>query len=119
MLEHFARTTQAVEKCSDPRFSSSYRVTTNALVNGLKTVASTLPLITTDEIKIQLAFKFVLEMDAMNALCFIPLNVKSKKLIPFQTDESVFTWSRTTMGCRPASEMQQAMNKHRLQAHRH
>ena len=71
-----------------------------------KPVASTLPL-ATDEIKKLHAYKFFLKMDAMNAFWSIPLDEESKKLMAFQTHEGVFAWSRLTMGCRPASQVQQ------------
>jgi hypothetical protein len=50
----------------------------------LRPVASTLPLLATDEIKKPNAFKFFLKMDAMNAFCSIPLDEESKKLMAFQ-----------------------------------
>jgi hypothetical protein len=135
VLEHFVRTTPVVEKCDDPRCFSrlvivpkrepgstkespptSYRVTMDALINHcLEPVASmrsilkkkrALPL-ATDEIKNLHAFKYFLKMDAMNAFWSIPLDEKSKKLMAFQTHEGVFAWSRLTMGCRPASQVQQ------------
>jgi hypothetical protein len=86
---------------------TSYRGTTDALINNcLKPVASTLPLVT-DEIKKLHAFKYFFKMDAMNAFWSIPLDEESKKLMAFQTHEGVFAWSRLTMGCRPASQVQQ------------
>jgi hypothetical protein len=60
---------------------------------------------------------FFLKLDAMHAFWAIPLCEESKKLMAFQTHEGVFAWSRFTMGCRPASQIQQtafhnAMDKH-------
>jgi hypothetical protein len=79
----------------------------NALTNNcLKPVARTLPL-ATNEIKKLHDYKFFLKMDAMNAFWSIPLDEESKKLMAFQTHEGVFAWSRLTMGCRPASQVQQ------------
>ncbi len=143
VLEHFVRTTPVVEKCDDPRCFSrlvivpkrepgstkdspptSYRVTMDALINHcLKPVVSTLPL-ATDEIKKLHAYKYFLKMDAMNAFWSIPLDEESKKIMAFQTHEGVFAWSRLTMGCRPASQMQQtafhtAMDKYMLAKWRH
>ncbi len=143
VLEHFVRTTPVVEKCDDPRCFSrlvivpkrepgstkdspptSYRVTMDALINHcLKPVASTLPL-ATDEIKKLHAFKYFLKMDAMNAFWSIPLDEESKKLMAFQTHEGVFAWSRLTMGCRQASQVQQtafhiAMDKYMPPKWRH
>jgi hypothetical protein len=43
----------------------------------------------------------------MHAFWAIPLDEESKKLMAFQTHERVFAWSRLTMGCRPASQIQQ------------
>jgi hypothetical protein len=96
----------------------------DALINHcLKPVASTLPL-ATDEIKKLHAFKYFLKMDAMNAFWSIPLDEESKKLMAFQTHEGVFAWSRLTMGCRPASQVQQtafhtAMDKYMPPKWRH
>ena len=143
VMEHFVRTTPVVEKCDDPRCFSrlvivpkrepgstkdspptSYRVTMDALINHcLKPVASTLPL-ATDEIKKLHAFRYFLKMDAMNAFWSIPLDEESKKLMAFQTHEGVFAWSRLTMGCRPASQVQQtafhtAMDKYMPKEYRH
>ena len=126
VLEHFVRATPVVEKCDDPRCFSrlvivpkrdpgtpkdapptSYRVTMDALVNNcLKPVASTLPL-ATDKIKKLHGKRFFLKLDAMHAFWAIPLDEESKKLMAFQTHEGVFAWSRLTMGCRPASQIQQ------------
>jgi hypothetical protein len=63
-------------------------------------------------------------MDAMNAFWSIPLDEESKKLMAIQTHEGVFAWSRLTMGCRPASQVQQtafhtAMDKHMPTEWRH
>ena len=143
VLEHFVRTTPVVEKCDDPRCFSrlvivpkrdpgtpkdapptSYRVTMDALVNNcLKPVASTLPL-ATDEIKKLHGKRFFLKLDAMHAFWAIPLDEESKKLMAFQTHEGVFAWSRLTMGCRPASQIQQtayhnAMDKYLPAEYRH
>ena len=143
VLEHFVRTTPVVEKCDDPRCFSrlvivpkrdpgttkdtpptSYRVTMDALINNcLKPVASTLPL-ATDEIKKLHAFKYFLKLDAMHAFWAIPLDEESKKLMAFQTHEGVFAWNRLTMGCRPASQVQQtafhtAMDNHMPKIYRH
>ena len=143
VLEHFVRTTPVVEKCDDPRCFSrlvivpkrdpgttkdtpptSYRVTMDALINNcLKPVASTLPL-ATDEIKKLHGCKYFLKLDAMHAFWAIPLDEESKKLMAFQTHEGVFAWSRLTMGCRPASQVQQtafhtAMDKHMPKMYRH
>jgi hypothetical protein len=132
-----------VERCDDPRCfstlvivrkrepvstkdspSTSYRVTMDALINHcLKPVASTLPL-ATDGIKKLHAFKYFLKMDAMNAFWSIPLDEESMKLMAFQTHGGVFAWSRLTMGCRPASQVQQtafhtAMNKYMPAKWRH
>jgi hypothetical protein len=96
----------------------------DALINYcLKPVASTLPL-ATDEIKKLHAFKYFLKLDAMNAFRSIPLDDESKKLMAFQTHEGVFAWSRLTMGCRPASQVQQtafhtAMDKYMPAKWRH
>ncbi len=43
----------------------------------------------------------------MHAFWAILLDEESKKLMAFQTHEGVFAWSRLTMGCRPASQIQQ------------
>jgi hypothetical protein len=143
VLEHFVRTTPVVEKCDDPRCFSrlvivakrdpgtpkdapptSYRVTMDALVNNcLKPVASTLPL-ATDEIKKLHGKRYFFKLDAMHAFWAIPLDEESKKLMAFQTHEGVFAWSRLTMGCRPASQIQQtayhnAMDKHLPSKYRH
>ena len=143
VLEHFVRTTPVVEKCDDPRCFSrlvivpkgepgkpkdapptSYRVTMDALINNcLKPVASTLPL-ATDEIKKLHGKRFFLKLDAMHAFWAIPLCEESKKLMAFQTHEGVFAWSRLTMGCRPASQIQQtafhnAMDKFMPAHYRH
>jgi hypothetical protein len=135
-LEHFVRTTPVVEKCDDPRCFShlvivpkrdpgtpkdspptSYRVTMDALVNNcLKPVASTLPL-TTDEIKKLHGKRYFLKLDAMHAFWAIPLDEESKKLMAFQTHEGVFAWSRLTMGCRPASQIQQTAYHNAMDAH--
>jgi hypothetical protein len=63
-------------------------------------------------------------MDAMHAFWAIPLDEESKKILAFQTHEGVFAWSRLTMGCRPASQIQQtafhnAMDKHMPKEYRH
>jgi hypothetical protein len=63
-------------------------------------------------------------MDAMNAFWAIPLDEESKKLLAFQTHEDVFVWSRLTMGCQPASQVQQtayhdAMDQYMPKEHRH
>ena len=47
-----------------------------------------------------------------------------KKLMAFQTHEGVFAWSRLTMGCHPASQVQQtafhtAMDKYMPPEWRH
>jgi transposase InsO family protein len=143
VLEHFVRTTPVVERCDDPRCFSrlvivpkrdpgttkdspptSYRVTMDALINNcLKPVASTLPL-ATDEIKKLHGKRFFLKLDAMHAFWAIPLDEESKKLMAFQTHEGVFAWSRLTMGCRPASQVQQtafhnAMDKYMPPEFRH
>jgi hypothetical protein len=143
VLEHFVRTTPVVERCDDPRCFSrlvivpkrdpgttkdtpptSYRVTMDALINNcLKPVASTLPL-ATDEIKKLHGLKYFLKLDAMHAFWAIPLDEESKKLMAFQTHEGVFAWSRLTMGCRPASQVQQtafhtAMDNHMPKEYRH
>jgi hypothetical protein len=103
---------------------TAYRVTMDALINHcLKPVASTLPL-ATDEIK-KLHSKRVFFKDyAMHAFWAIPLDEESKKMLAFQTHEGVFAWSRLTMGCRPASQIQQtsfhnAMDKHMPKEFRH
>jgi hypothetical protein len=54
----------------------------------------------------------------------IPLDEESKKLMAFQTHEGVFAWSRLTMGCRPAIQVQQtafdiAMDKYMPPKWRH
>ena len=136
VLEHFVRTTPVVEKCDDPRCFSrlvivpkrdpgtpkdspptSYRVTMDALVNNcLKPVASTLPL-ATDEIKKLHGKRYFLKLDAMHAFWAIPLDEESKKLMAFQTHEGVFAWSRLTMGCRPASQIQQTAYHNAMDAH--
>ena len=96
----------------------------DALVNNcLKPVASTLPL-ATDEIKKLHGKRFFLKLDAMHAFWAIPLDEESKKLMAFQTHEGVFAWSRLTMGCRPASQIQQtayhnAMDKYLPAEYRH
>ena len=96
----------------------------DALINNcLKPVASTLPL-ATDEIKKLHGKRFFLKLDAMHAFWAIPLCEESKKLMAFQTHEGVFAWSRLTMGCRPASQIQQtafhnAMDKHMPAQYRH
>ena len=143
VLEHFVRTTPVVEKCDDPRCFSrlvivpkldpgqpksapptAYRVTMDALINHcLKPVASTLPL-ATDEIKKLHSKRFFFKVDAMHAFWAIPLDEESKKMLAFQTHEGVFAWSRLTMGCRPASQIQQtafhnAMDKHMPKEYRH
>ena len=143
VLEHFVRTTPVVERCDDPRCFSrlvivpkrdpgttkdtpptSYRVTMDALINNcLKPVASTLPL-ATDEIRKLHGLKYFLKLDAMHAFWAIPLDEESKKLMAFQTHEGVFAWSRLTMGCRPASQVQQtafhtAMDNHMPKIYRH
>jgi hypothetical protein len=143
MLEHFVRTTPMVEKCDDPRCfarlvivpkrepgstkespPTSYRVTMEASINHcLKPVASTLPL-ATDEIKKLHAFRYFLKMDAMNAFWSTSLDEESKKLMAFQTHEGVFAWSRLTMGCRQAGQVQQiafhtAMDKYMPPKWRH
>jgi hypothetical protein len=120
------RTTPVVEKCDDPCCFSrlvivpkrdpgtpkessptSYRVTMDALVKKcLKPVANTLPL-TTDEIKKLHSKQFFFKLDVMHAFWAIPLDEESKKLMAFQTHEGVFAWIRLTMGCRPASQIQQ------------
>ncbi len=143
VLEHFVRKTTVVEKCDDPRCFSrlvivpkqdpgmpksapptSYRITMDALVNHcLKPVDSTLPL-ATDESKKLLGNGYFLKMDAMNAFWVIPLDEESKKLLVLQTHEGMFDRSRLTMGCRPASQVQQtayhnAMGQYMLKEHRH
>ena len=60
----------------------------------------------------------------MHAFWAIPLDEESKKLMAFQTHEGVFAWSRLTMGCRPASQIQQtayhnAMDKYLPAEYRH
>ncbi len=96
----------------------------DALINHcLKPVASTLPL-ATDEIKKLHGKRFFLKMDAMHAFWAIPLDDESKKLLAFQTHEGVFAWSRLTMECRPASQVQQtafhnAMDQHMPPEYRH
>ncbi len=60
----------------------------------------------------------------MHAFWAIPLDEESKKMLPFQTHEGVFACSRLTMGCRPASQIQQtafhnAMDKHMPKEYRH
>jgi hypothetical protein len=60
----------------------------------------------------------------MHAFWAIPLDEESKKMLAFQTHEGVFAWSRLTMGCRPASQIQQtafhnAMDKHMPKEYRH
>jgi hypothetical protein len=96
----------------------------DALINNcLKPVASTLPL-ATDEIKKLHGKRFFLKLDAMHAFWAIPLCEESKKLMAFQTHEGVFAWSRLTMGCRPASQIQQtayhnAMDKFMPSHYRH
>ncbi len=72
----------------------------------MKPVASTLPL-ATDKIKKLHGKRFFLKLDAIHAFWAIPLDEESKKLMAFQTHEGVFAWSRLTMGCRPASQVQQ------------
>jgi hypothetical protein len=37
----------------------------------------------------------------------LSLDEESKKLLAFQMHQGVFAWSRLTMGCRPASQVQQ------------
>ncbi len=69
-------------------------------------MASTLPL-ATDEIKKLHGKRFFLKLDAMHAFWAIPLCEEYKKLMAFQTHEGVFAWSRLTMDCRPASQIQQ------------
>jgi hypothetical protein len=142
VLEHFVRPTPVVEKCDDPRrFSrlvvpkldpgqsksappTAYRVTMDALINHcLKPVASTLPL-ATNEIKKLHSKRFFFKVHAMHAFWAIPLDEESKKMLAFQTHEGVFAWSRLTMGCRPASPIQQtafhnAMNKYMPKEFRH
>jgi hypothetical protein len=91
--------------------------------NFLKPVASTLPL-ATDEIKKLHGKRYFLKLDAMHAFWAIPLDEKSKKLMTFQTHEGVFAWSRLTMGCRPASQVQRiafhnAMGKYMPPEYRH
>ncbi len=132
-----------MERCDDPKCFSrlvivpkldpgmpkdapptSYRVTMDALVNNcLKPVASTLPL-ATDEIKKLHGKRFFFKLDAMHAFWAIPLDGESKKLMAFQTHEGVFAWSRLTMGCHPASQIQQmayhnAMDKYIPAEYRH
>jgi hypothetical protein len=60
----------------------------------------------------------------MHAFWAIPLDEESKKLMAFQTHEGVFGWSGLTMGCQPASLIQQAayhnaMDKHMPAKYRH
>ncbi len=60
----------------------------------------------------------------MHAFWAIPLDEESKKLMAFHTHEGVFAWSRLTMGCRPASQIQQtayhnAMDKYLPAEYRH
>ncbi len=54
----------------------------------MKSVASMLPL-ATDEIRKLNAFKFFLNLNAMNAFWFIPLDEESEKPIAFQTNEGL------------------------------
>ncbi len=75
-------------------------------VGEMKPVASMIPL-ATDEIKKHHGKRFFLKLDAMHVFWAIPLDEESKKLMVFQTHEGVFAWSRLTMGCRPASQVQQ------------
>ncbi len=89
----------------------------DALVNNcLKPVASTLPL-ATDEIKKLHGKRYFLKLDAMHAFWAIPLDEESKKLMAFQTHEGMFAWSRLTMGCRPASQIQQTAYHNVMDAH--
>ncbi len=89
----------------------------DALVNNcLKPVASTLPL-ATDEIKKLHGKRYLLKLDAMHAFWAIPLDEESKKLMAFQTHEGVFAWTRLTMGCRPASQIQQTAYHNAMDAH--
>jgi hypothetical protein len=121
---------------------TAYRITMDALVNHcLKPVASTL-LLATDEVKKLNSKRFFFKVDAMHVFWAIPLdeeskmllafqtrramplNEESKMLLAFQTHEGVFAWSRLTMGCRPASQIQQtafhnAMDKHMPIEYRH
>ncbi len=105
---------------------TAYRVTMDALINHcLKPVATTLPL-ATDEIKKLHSKRLFFKVDAMHAFWAIPLDEESEKMLAFQTHEGVFawTWSRFTMGCRPASQIQQtafhnAMDKHMPKECRH
>jgi hypothetical protein len=96
----------------------------DALINYcIKPVASTLPL-ATDEIKKLHSKRFFFKLDIMHAFWTIPLDEESKKMLAFQTHEGVFAWSRLTMGCRPASQIQQtafhnAMDKHMPKEYRH
>jgi hypothetical protein len=96
----------------------------HALINHcLKPVASTLPL-ATDEIKKLHSKRFFFKVDAMHAFWAIPLDDESKKMLAFQTHEDEFAWSRLTMGCRPASQIQQttfhnAMDKHMPKEYHH
>ena len=79
----------------------------DALINDcLKPVASTLPLATNELQKLH-GYKYFIKLDAMHAFWSIPLSEESKKLLAFQTHEGVFAWTRLTMGCKPASAVQQ------------
>ncbi len=60
----------------------------------------------------------------MHSFWSIPLDEESKKLVAFQKHEGVFAWSRLTMGCRSASQVQQtafhtAMDKYMPPEWRH
>ena len=82
-------------KTADP---TSYRVTTNVLMNAaLKLTASTL-LLATDEIKKLHYFKYYLQADTANVFWSIPLDKESRRLAAFQTHKGVFAWDRPTMG---------------------
>ncbi len=79
-------------------------------------MASTLPL-ATDEIKKLHGKHYFLKLDAMHAFWAVPLDEESKKLMAFQTHEGVFAWSRLTMGCRPASQIQRTAYYNAMDAH--